>query len=157
MMCSKLAEGTVMKVGELQRSMSLFWFLLCHLISAHFQTIMASISNSFLLVVRYLVDLTVIFVRIWLSFWNIEIMSGTNCSVFGCSSCRKTKGIGIWTRGGGGGYLEAACGKRRSSWKMVKWMVWWDKKRQEKWIRTSGNSWRAMGHIPVRNILAHFD
>ena len=26
----------------------------------------------------------------------IYVMPGVNCSVFGCGSCRRTKGMGIW-------------------------------------------------------------
>ena len=41
-------------------------------------------------------------------------MPGANCSVFGCGSCRRTKGIGIWK-------LPMAKDEAHGTWR-VEWL-----------------------------------
>jgi len=60
----------------------------------------------------------------------MKVMPGANCSVFGCGSCRRRKGIGIWK-------FPEAKDEAHGTWR-DEWLG--EIKRQEKWIRTSGSS-----------------
>ena len=81
--------------------MSLLWFLHCHVIAkVHSKSNVASIDRVLsLLLVRYSLVFSGCLSTIYLLFckkYIFMLCRGVNCFVFGCGSCRRTKGMGIW-------------------------------------------------------------